>query len=407
MVSKYDIFYIIAKKGTLKIADIAKLIKSEYNTIHNHVTELCKEGYIEKNNQLKILHNKKSKQLFNLISFCVSNSMNYNLLFKDNMLNLIQKATKKEFFTIKDIKIHPQTFKNYTDTLMKYGLLLLISKKPLKYKLLKHHFIFDLMEFFKKEIKFYQPKKKSYIKEIEKELRIYKRNLKLNYNIIQDIENKEEVNFIHYSLNLEGIPLTLPETQKLILDKIVPEKHKLEHIQATTNYKKAVDLMTHKTKSKVKLDLQLILEYHKTAMNHIHGAGELRKQNVKIRLNPNFKTCDWRLIPTKLNNLLEEYTQFISRKNNVNDIIKFASFFHNEFQRIHPFIDGNSRISRLLMLHILRRNGIPVLDFPLGYFDLYLDLTKRSKKRNDVSFNTLIEELVLVNLKKINLVWYL
>jgi Fic family protein len=290
---------------------------------------------------------------------------------------------------------------------MKYGLLLLISKKPLKYKLLKHHFIFDLMEFFKKEIKFYQPKKKSYIKEIEKELRIYKRNLKLNYNIIQDIENKEEVNFIHYSLNLEGIPLTLPETQKLILDKIVPEKHKLEHIQATTNYKKAVDLMTHKTKSKVKLDLQLILEYHKTAMNHIHGAGELRKQNVKIRLNPNFKTCDWRLIPTKLNNLLEDYNKFISRKNNVNDIIKFASFFHNEFQRIHPFIDGNSRISRLLMLHILRRNGIPVLDLPLGYFDLYLDLTKRSKKRDDVSFNTLIEELVLINLKKINLVRYL
>ena len=55
------------------------------------------------------------------------------------------------------------------------------------------------------------------------------------------------------------------------------------------------------------------------------------------------------------------------------------------------------------MLHILRSQSIPVLDLPLGYFDLYLDLTKRSEKRDDESFNTLIEELVLMNLKRINL----
>jgi len=404
MVSKYDVFYVIGTKGTLKVADIARALqKEEYKTIHNHVTELYKEGYIERHNQVKIIHNEKSKILFKLISFCISNSINYNLLFKENMLEFIQKATKKEFFTRENIKIHPQTFKIYTDILMKYGFLLLMSKKPLKYKLLKHHFLLDLMNFFKKEIKFYNPKKKSYIKEIEKELRKYRRNLKLHYTIIQDLEKKEEVNFIHYSLNLEGIPLTLPETQKLILNKIVPEDHKLENIHAVINYKKAVDLMINNAKLKVKLNLPLILRYHKIAMDHIHGAGEIRKQNVMIKLNPYFKTCDWKLIPVKLDELMEKYNEFISKKRNTEEIIQFASFFHNEFQRIHPFIDGNSRTSRLLMLHLLRNKDIPVLDLPLGYFDLYLDLTKRSKKRDDPTFNTLIEELVLMNLKKINL----
>ena len=42
------------------------------------------------------------------------------------------------------------------------------------------------------------------------------------------------------------------------------------------------------------------------------------------------------------------------------------------------------------------------MDIPLGYFDLYLDLTKRSKKRDDNEFQLLVQELVLFNLKKLN-----
>jgi Fic family protein len=82
--------------------------------------------------------------------------------------------------------------------------------------------------------------------------------------------------------------------------------------------------------------------------------------------------------------------------------MKFASYFHNEFQRIHPFIDGNSRTSRLLMLHILRSANIPMLDLPLGYFDIYMDLTKRSKMRDDETFRYVIEEMVYFSLKRMN-----
>jgi len=405
MVSEYDVFYVIATKGELKVVDIVEALnkpKEEYQNIFNNVLKLEKQCYIKRNNTIKVIHNEKAEKLFKLISFCINNSINYNIMFKKTMLSLLQKAAKKEFFTIKDIKVHSQTFNFYTSALSKYGFLLIVSKKPLKCKLLRSHFLIDLMKFFNKKPYFYTPKQNTLIDEIKKEFKKYKRNLKIHYTVIEDLENKREINFIYSSLNLEGNPLTLPETQKLILKDIVPEKYKLVHVEEVTNYKKAVDLMIANAKKKIKLNQQLILEYHGTAISHIHGAGIIRKQNVRIKLNPSFKTCDWQLIPLKLKKLMEKYEEFEARKRSLKEVIGFASFFHNEFQRIHPFIDGNSRISRLLMLHILRSHGIPMLDLPLGYFDLYMNLTKKSTKRDDESFRYLIEEIILMNLKAIN-----
>ena len=406
MVSEYDVFYVVATKGELNVAEIVGSLnkpKREYQNIFNNVRDLEKKGYIKRDKTIKVINNDRTRKLFNLISFCINNSINYNLMFKKTMLDFLQKASKKEFFQIGDVKSHPQTFKFYVSALAKHGFLLIISKKPLKCKLLRHHFLVDLASFFGKKLLFYAPKQHSFISEIKKELKKYKRNLKIHYTVMEDLESKEEIGFIYSSLNLEGNPLTLPETQKLILEEVVPAKHKLMHIQEVTNYKKAADLMIANAKKKIKLDIPLILEYHRIAMSHISGAGAVRKQNVRIRLNPEFKTCDWRLIPSKLNELMEKYALFEGKKGkDVKDVIDFASFFHNEFQRIHPFIDGNSRTSRLLMLHILRSYGIPILDLPLGYFDLYMDLTKRSAKRDDEAFRYLIEEIVFMNLRKVN-----
>jgi fido (protein-threonine AMPylation protein) len=405
MVSKYDIFYVIASSGETKISDIIKDLnksKKDYHTIFNYVLKLEKGGYIKREKTIKVLHNERSKKLFEIISFCIRNKINYNLMLKDSMINFIGKAAKKEFFTIKDIKIHPQTYKLYVVALSKYGFLFMSSKKPLKCKLLRHHFLIDIMKFFNKKYTFYNPKHRTFVTEIKKELKRYKSNLRISPLLVNDFEKKEEANFVYSSLNLEGNPLTLPETQKLVVDNVIPSNYNMAHIQEVTNYKKAVDLMLKTSKSKIKLDLNLILRYHEIAMSHINEGGTLREQNVRIGKNTHFKTSDWKSIKSNLDNLMLKYKEFESTKKDIKVVIEFASFFHNEFQRIHPFIDGNSRTSRLLMLHILRSHRIPLMDIPLGYFDLYLDLTKRSKKRDDKLFTNLIEEIIYANLRKIN-----
>ncbi|MBU0472380.1 MAG: hypothetical protein KKF65_07155, partial [Nanoarchaeota archaeon] len=89
MVSKYDVFYIVAKKGETSITEIIKELnkeKEEYQNIFNKILELEKEKYVIRKKKVRIVHEKTSITLFNLISFCIYNNINYNLLFKQNML---------------------------------------------------------------------------------------------------------------------------------------------------------------------------------------------------------------------------------------------------------------------------------------------------------------------------------
>jgi Fic family protein len=405
MVSIYDVFYVVAKNGKISIKDVAKALgksTNEYQSVFNCVLMLERRDLVLRKKKVSVVNSERAKRLFDLISFCLHNSVNYNVLFKDKMLYLIEKASKKEFFTIADVNMHAETFKFYTEALSKYGFLIIISRNPLKCKLLKGDFLVSLLKYFKKNARFYIPKKRSHIPDITRELKRYRRHVRISKSALANIESKRETGFIYSSLTLEGNPLTLPETERLLIEDIVPANQKLEFIDETRNYKWAVEEMIENSDSKKRLDMALILHYHDVAMHGKDFSGKIRKQNVFIKKNPDFVTSDWKDIERKLSLLMDVYTKFEDSQNKIVETIIFASYFHNEFQRIHPFIDGNSRISRLLMLHILRMHGLPVLELPIGYFDSYLNLTKRSKKRDDEEFRYLIEEIVLTNLKNLN-----
>ncbi len=405
MVSKYDVFYILSMKGDLKIIDIVKSLNKNTDERHNirkKVLELQEEKLVMFNGTTNIIENERAETLQRLIFFCVKNGINYNIFFNEDLFSFIQKAALNEFFTRDNINVHPQTFANYTNILERAGFLLIVSRKPLKCKLLRHHFLEILLNYFKKPVKFYTHTRHSFLPQIKKEFAKFKRKSQLSFSLINEIEKKQEIQFIHMSLSLEGNPITLSDTQEIILKEVAPKEYKLEHIQEITNYKKAVDLMIENSHRGVTLDLALVLKYHGIAMAHIYGAGEIRKTDVRIKGNPYFKPVPWRLLPAKLNNLFSLYDLFEKKKKDIGDIINFAAFFHNGFQRIHPFIDGNSRTSRLLLLHILRQYQLPTLTFPLGYFDIYMDLTKRSVTRDDETFKHLIEEIVFFDLKRIN-----
>ena len=131
-------------------------------------------------------------------------------------------------------------------------------------------------------------------------------------------------------------------------------------------------------------------------------AGRIRDVSVYIKGNSSFKVAKLKDIDKLLNKLLVEYNVFIKKKHTIKELVNFVSYFHNQFQFIHPFVDGNSRITRLLMFHILHYMKIPILFIPLGLLDQYLSNTKGYKVRDDGALVNTLQLIVLCNLKTIN-----
>jgi len=409
MVTKYDVFEIVYKNRApikpIKVVEYLKKDKSSYKNIHRILNELKKEDFLVKREQgFEAKHSEKSNMLFELIAYCSHNNINYNYLLDKKLVGFINSALSKKEFQQKDFKIDPKTFKKYIDTLNKYGLLLIISRNPLKARMFYNALINNLLLYFRCKKSFTKKFNIDYLDEIEKELILFKRLKKNNELGYRNIVNEFEIFFVQHSLALEGNPITLPDTIKILRDEIIPRDLRREDIDEVQNYQKAILKMLKDAADKKSLTKESILEYHRLAMQHkIEIAGKIRKKPVYIKGNSDFKVAKISEIDSKLDRFIKDYNKFINKKNHsIKEIINFSAYFHNEFQHIHPFLDGNSRTTRLLTFHLLRSRDIPILDIPFGLLDEYLSYTKGSKKRFDKNLFETLQRIILFNLKKIN-----
>jgi len=68
-----------------------------------------------------------------------------------------------------------------------------------------------------------------------------------------------------------------------------------------------------------------------------------------------------------------------------------AANFHSEFEKIHPFVDGNGRVGRLLLNFILHKNKLPMINIPKKRkFTYYKVLQQAQYKRDLKSFITFL-----------------
>ena len=407
MVTRYDVFELIfGLKGLFRPRYVKRKLKRiSYDQSYKLLLELRKEGLIfKKKGGFQIRLSPKSNQLYALIRFCIKNGINYNDLLDKNMTSFIAKALLRTKFTIKDFNLNPRTFAKYVKILHQNGLLLILSRRPLEATILYNPFLGDLLKYFGKKVLVAKPKDDGHLKIIEKELDSFKKLRKKNERKYQEIVKTYEIQFIQHSLNLEGNPITLPETVRLLKDHIISKDMKIETIEEVQNYQKAVEKMLMGAEDKKPLTKESILNHHYISMQHKpHLAGKIRTLEVYIRNNPKFRVAKVKEIIPKLDKLLERYNKFIyGKKHTLAEILDFASYFHNEFQHIHPFEDGNSRTTRLLTFHLLRSQDVPIIDIPLGLLEEYVSSTKGATKRNDKKLMKILERIIFYNVRTIN-----
>jgi Fic family protein len=165
----------------------------------------------------------------------------------------------------------------------------------------------------------------------------------------------EEMRVLHtYNSNaIEGNTLTLSETKLVLSTGITIGGRTLrEHLEAANNAQ-GYDLIVRLARDQAPFNHITIQQVHEIVTRGIlENAGRYRTHNVRItgavRSPP-----DWQKIIPEMDRLIQEIAH------NDRTVIEMTAYLHHRFVLIHPFIDGNGRVARLLQNLYLIRSGYP------------------------------------------------
>ncbi|MBI2232350.1 MAG: Fic family protein [Candidatus Aenigmarchaeota archaeon] len=142
------------------------------------------------------------------------------------------------------------------------------------------------------------------------------------------------------------------------------------------------------------LDKKYLLELHKTIMAsfEVKTPGRIRKQQVYLHMqdtkNPLGKEIAYRPPHyNRLNKLIDEFVEWY-KSTRLNPIEK-AALAHYTLYRIHPFLDGNKRICRLILNKALLEEGFPLLNISAKkerYFQSLIDSVEKDAPKKLAEF---------------------
>jgi Fic family protein len=203
-----------------------------------------------------------------------------------------------------------------------------------------------------------------------------------------------------YSSNaIEGNSLTEVETKVLLEDGLTVGGKPLREMYEAVGHSAAYDYMLTLTESKsiTVNDIKTLhrLFYHNIDEKH---AGVWRDIPVIVT------GTDYVFpLPKELPRLMDELEEWITDNRDKMHPIEFAAMLHLKFVTIHPFVDGNGRVARLLMNTSLIGDGFLLAIVPPILRTEYISAIRAyQKKKNAVPFTEFISERVLESYREIS-----
>lgn len=222
---------------------------------------------------------------------------------------------------------------------------------------------------------------------------------------LKKIEQALAVEYTYDSNRIEGNTLTLQETDLVVNEGVtIAGKSMREHLEAI-NHAEAIDYIKDFARQDIEISERTIKEIHALVLHGIdrENAGRYRTVPVMISGSTHLPPQPYLIEPQ-----MEAFmTTFADMERRGEHPVTIAAYLHDELVRIHPFIDGNGRTSRLLMnLYLLRNDYVLVSlkgdnDEKLKY---YTALEASHTSGNPAPFRQLVadaEEAALIRYKNI------
>lgn len=193
----------------------------------------------------------------------------------------------------------------------------------------------------------------------------------------QRLDQKFMLEFNYNSNHIEGNTLTYGQTEMLLMFGKVVEDANMKDLEEM----KASNVGLEMVKEMAKDREQPLTEYFIRTLHHtllredytehrqingtdysyvVHaGQYKTRPNSVKTITGEPFEYASPEETPALMADLLKWYNQ--AETEAILSPIELASLFHYRYIRIHPFEDGNGRVSRLIVNYILYRHGYPMI----------------------------------------------
>lgn len=234
----------------------------------------------------------------------------------------------------------------------------------------------------------------NYFNEVDQLKRELDNKRPISKETLRSLEESINLEWTYNSNGIEGNTLTLKETQVVLEGITVGGKSIKEHLEAI-NHEKAILYLNDLVKENNPITERNIKGIHQLVLKNIddENAGRYRRENVTIKSIAHIPP-DYLKVPELMEKLVLSYECW----NRFHPIIQ-AALLHGELVKIHLFVDGNGRTSRLLMNLDLMNHGYNLViikkEDRLEYYEALDEVHTTSNYTDFVKLITKLEKEML------------
>lgn len=194
-----------------------------------------------------------------------------------------------------------------------------------------------------------------------------RRDVGISKDLLDSLKKQLLIKQVFHSNAIEGNKLSLRETELILNGMVINERPLKDEIEARS-LANATDYLYKLIDGREPISKRTLLELHSLIMKDIPGinAGQFRKEEVQIggseHKPPHFNDVD---------SHVDELFQWMNRYSHKYSPLIMGSILHHWMTWIHPFSDGNGRVSRLFLNFFLLQKGYPEIIIKISDRDNY------------------------------------
>ncbi|MCK5022530.1 MAG: Fic family protein [Candidatus Aenigmarchaeota archaeon] len=203
------------------------------------------------------------------------------------------------------------------------------------------------------------------------------------FHLSEDEWNKFSEDFTYDTNAIEGSTVTKNEVKNILRKNHWPEDRAKWEVSETYGVSDAIKYIR---KSKTHISLELIKKLHFIVFkNSKQFAGNFRKTGEEVVVANSSGRILHRGAPSqKVTCLIKELVSWYEKNNNRYPPITLSAVVHNQFENIHPFLDGNGRVGRLLLNNILIKHSLPPVNIHFSNRQIYYSTLREYQKNGNI-----------------------